>query len=131
MAAAVRRLPTGPGLDPRRDHHAHHDPVRRRTRRRFRAHRHLELRGQWWSGGTDRLGCADPQQADELLDASGTDAKAIPNVGDEAYEANINFQPALVVRSGRHIVVFDDVPMPADPFLLDAARTAAKRLKSR
>ncbi|GAA2117870.1 hypothetical protein [Actinomadura alba] len=85
-------------------------------------------------GGAEvRIGWVAPtvQQADELLDASGTEAKAIPNVGDEAYEIYINLQPSLVVRAGRYIVVFDDVPSMSDPFLLKAARTVAKRLESR
>ncbi|MBC6456944.1 PQQ-binding-like beta-propeller repeat protein [Actinomadura sp. HBU206391] len=85
-------------------------------------------------GGAEvRIGwvAATAQEADELLDASGTEARAIPNVGDEAYEIKINLQPSLVVRAGRYVVVFDDVPSMSDPFLLKAARTVAKGLESR
>jgi hypothetical protein len=72
------------------------------------------------------------QQADELLDASGSDAKAVPGVGDEAYEVPYYSRRRLVVRAGRHILLLQGAGSPsADREMLAAARVVARRLASR
>ncbi|MBC6462553.1 PQQ-binding-like beta-propeller repeat protein [Actinomadura sp. HBU206391] len=71
------------------------------------------------------------QQADELLDASGSGAKAVPNIGDEAYEVPHYSARRLVVRAGRYIVLFEGDGAPsADQDMLAAARVVARRLAS-